>query len=242
MENNELDYKRNNYTHLSEAIDDLEKNIRRYQSVGNIGLIISGALFVVLGFFVYHLFEGTLSSVRTLGLEDTVISYTIDPKKGAKKIVIKGDEAPIEQKLERENSESFVILDGEARVTKTVSTDNTSMVVLSIVVYILRTSLLGSFVLLSLTYTVKFTTSSFDQAVRFTKRKHASQFLLEMFKHYNPEISNVPKIMDAFGEWNVNVESAYTDVKANEKAFKTFFEHLGKLDETSTNKAKDKQA
>ncbi len=228
----------NNYIHLRSAIDDLEKNIIHYKFIGNIGILITAVLFIILSYFVYHLFEGTLSSAKELGLHDTKITYNIDPKKGVEEIIIRGNEKPEKKAKKLSDHDSFVIVEGEAKVSKTIATDNTSMVVLSIVVYILRTSLLGTFVLLSLVYTIKFTTSSFDQAVRFTKRKHASQFLLEMFTQYEPEIENIPKVMDAFSEWNVIVESAYTEVKANEKAFKTFFEHLGKLDEESIKRLK----
>ena len=52
--------------------------------------------------------------------------------------------------------------------------------VLLIIIIILRTSLLGSFIIAFTIYSFKFSSSSFDQSVRFTKRKHATLFLLQM--------------------------------------------------------------
>jgi len=52
------------YTNLNETIADLDKNIKHYQFIGYIGLTITVFLFLALSFFVYKLFEDSLSTNR----------------------------------------------------------------------------------------------------------------------------------------------------------------------------------
>jgi hypothetical protein len=58
--------------------------------------------------------------------------------------------------------------------------------------------------------------SSFDQAMRFTKRRVGSKFLEHLFDHYEKNISsdvNLPQIMLSFEVWNKTVESAFSAPK-----------------------------
>ncbi len=117
--------------------------------------------------------------------------------------------------------------------TKTIVPIPPSTMTLAIVLYILRTSLVGTLIITFLIHSFKFTNASFDQATRFNKRKHATLFLLEVVTDFNGlTTDNIEKIMTAFKEWNVTVESAYTDIDFNSKmAIKT----LDKLDKTEEN-------
>ena len=90
------------------------------------------------------------------------------------------------------------------------------------IVLILRTSLIGTFIVAFLIYIIKFTNSSFDQAVRFNKRKHAALFLINVFsldkemKIQVRSVNDLVRIMDSFNSWNVNIESAFTQTKSGE--------------------------
>ncbi len=116
---------------------------------------------------------------------------------------------------------------------------------LAVLLVVLRTSLLGSFIISFVVYSFRFTNSCFDQAVRFNKRKHASLFLMEVlkdFKVFNAE--NEKGIMNAFREWNVSVESAFTDNKHNPKETRQYIDLLRdflKLDKGASNPPKEKQ-
>lgn len=86
--------------------------------------------------------------------------------------------------------------------------------------------------------------SSFDQAVRFNKRKDATVFLIDLFNKFKIAKSNLNKeplaeqnslsrenleaIIKAFREWNVNIESAYT---ASSKGKKRESEPNSKFDD-----------
>jgi len=101
---------------------------------------------------------------------------------------------------------------------------------LAILLVVLRTSLLGSLIVSFIIYAFKFTTACFDQAVRFNKRKQASLFLLEVLKDFGTiSLSNEKAIMSAFREWNVSVDSAFTDSKSSSKLIKQLTDLL-KLD------------
>lgn len=83
---------------------------------------------------------------------------------------------------------------------------------LAVILIIIRSSLLGSFILAFLLFSIRFSKAAFDQAARFNKRKHAAMFLVDMagkIGEINPE--NLKALMKAFEEWNVNVESAFSE-------------------------------
>ena len=107
-----------------------------------------------------------------------------------------------------------------------------------IIILVLRTSVLGSLIVSFVVYTFRFTTSCFDQSVRFTKRKHATLFLLEVAEHIKLEKENIGIIMTAFREWNVSVESAFTELKVDAK-FAKLFKYLGKPEDIITDMIKD---
>lgn len=100
---------------------------------------------------------------------------------------------------------------------------------LVIIILLLRTSLLGTFIVAFIVYSSKFSNASFDQAVRFNKRKHATLFLLDLFERGE----TLPDVMNAFKEWNVSVESAYTDVRLDSRLAKTMFERMKHLEDLS---------
>lgn len=101
--------------------------------------------------------------------------------------------------------------------------------ILGILLIVLRTSLLGSFILLFVVHMIKFTRSSFDQAVRFNKRKHATLFLVQLFEEHQKDKVPIPDIMQAFREWNVTVDSAFTDKDFDKEVAKNAYDLLGKF-------------
>ncbi len=120
------------------------------------------------------------------------------------------------------------------QIEKMPHLDSTGLTMV-IILIILRASLIGSLIITFIVYSFKFATSSFDQAVRFTKRKHATLFLLHMMIKHDTEhsLDNMDKIMATFRDWNVNVESAYTGTAMNEKMANTMFEQMVKLFEAA---------
>jgi hypothetical protein len=123
----------------------------------------------------------------------------------------------------------FDLFKGTVRSINEIGPSNKIMAILLIV---LRTSLLGSFLLLFVIHMIKFTRSSFDQAVRFNKRKHATLFLLQLFTsadNKNIEGLNFANIMDAFRQWNVTVDSAFTDNNFDKAAAKGVFDLYERL-------------
>lgn len=104
-------------------------------------------------------------------------------------------------------------------------------IALVMVIVVLRASVLGALIVTFVVYMMKFVTSSFDQAARFTKRKHGALFLMQMLNEKDLSIERMKAVMNSFKEWNLNIESAYTDIKFNEKAAMSLFEKMGKLEE-----------
>ncbi len=86
------------------------------------------------------------------------------------------------------------------------------------ILYVLRTSLLGTLVISCLVYSLKLTKSSFDQGVRFLKRKHATKFLRYLLNHEQYKKENINIIMIAFEHWNSNIQSAFSDITAEKVA------------------------
>jgi hypothetical protein len=103
------------------------------------------------------------------------------------------------------------------------SGNNTALI---IIILLLRTSLLGTLIISFIVYSFKFSNASFDQAVRFNKRKQASLFLLNLFGNKTSGKSSLKEIMAAFKEWNVGVETAYTNIKMDSKMAKTMFDRM----------------
>lgn len=163
---------------IHRAIRSLNKSILRYDTVGRVSLLITVFTMIVVGSFVFNLFENVLKDADRL---------------------------------------------------QTFSNTN---VILSIIIVILRTSLLGSFIVTFTIYSYKFSSSSFDQAVRFTKRKHATLFLLQMFETLtlNKNVTSIEEIMSSFKEWNVNVESAFTELKNDDKSKMMVLDKVAKIE------------
>lgn len=155
------------------TIDDLEKSILKYQTLGAFGLLTTLLTLLILGLFVTQLFQSTI---------DDILKFS--------------------------HNESY----------------------LAILLIVLRTSLLGSLIITFVVYAFRFTNSCFDQAVRFNKRKHASLFLMEVLNDFEKfSIESEKAIMNAFREWNVSVESAFTDIKYSPKQAKQFFEMMKEI-------------
>lgn len=102
---------------------------------------------------------------------------------------------------------------------------------LAAIIFLLRTSLLGTFIISFMINAIKFTNSSFDQAVRFNKRKHASLFLMQVISYPEVHKNELDKIMTAFKEWNVNIESAFSDGNFTSKMAEATFNKLSKIDD-----------
>lgn len=111
------------------------------------------------------------------------------------------------------------------------------------IIYILRSSLLGTLLITTTIYSFKFTNSCFDQAVRFNKRKHATMFLVQVLHNENLHQNNMSIIMQAFKEWNVSVESAFTtsSSKGEQEAVNRLTDKLidGLLKSKESEKAKE---
>lgn len=107
-----------------------------------------------------------------------------------------------------------------------------SNIALVVVLVVLRASVIGGLTITFLIKIMQFTNSSFDQAARFTKRKHGALFLLQMLQESKTDLDNerVKVVMDSFKEWNINIESAYSKAES-EKAEKTIFEKMPKADD-----------
>lgn len=164
---------KNKRDNLLLTIDDLEKSILKYQTLGAFGLLTTLLTLLILGLFVTQLFQSTI---------DDILKFS--------------------------HNESY----------------------LAILLIVLRTSLLGSLIITFVVYAFRFTNSCFDQAVRFNKRKHASLFLMEVLDDFGQfSIESEKAIMNAFREWNVSVESAFTDIKYNPKQAKQFFEIMKEM-------------
>ncbi|MCW3074607.1 MAG: domain 2 [Flaviaesturariibacter sp.] len=169
------------FPHFERAVYDLDGTIKKYNFLGGLSFVMTVFALILLGGFIFHLFEKSLEDIKnqTAGLSENHTTLT------------------------------FVFI-------------------------ILRTSLLGAFIITFILQAYRFTNSCFDQAVRFNKRKHASYFLIQIFSSLGPgEITsdNLEKIMHGFREWNVNVESAFTQSKRSKSAMAPgrFIELLEKL-------------
>ncbi|GAB3720590.1 hypothetical protein [Flavobacterium koreense] len=80
---------------------------------------------------------------------------------------------------------------------------------------IFRSTALGAIATTILILGSKITISSFDQAMRFTKRKMATYFLHFLYKQHKDQLLkevNLDQIMNSFDHWNRNVASAFSNV------------------------------
>jgi hypothetical protein len=115
-----------------------------------------------------------------------------------------------------------------------------SNIALVVVLVILRASVIGGLTITFLLKIMQFTNDSFDQAARFTKRKHGALFLLQMLEEDANKLDNerMTVVMGSFKEWNMNIESAYSK-STSDKSIATAFEKLGKVDELAKTVAKE---
>lgn len=77
--------------------------------------------------------------------------------------------------------------------------------------------------------------ASFDQSVRFAKRKHSALFWQFLHIEYEDRITDISfdKFKDAFESWNKTTESSFTNIKVSNK------NHFGNSMENITNSLKD---
>jgi hypothetical protein len=83
---------------------------------------------------------------------------------------------------------------------------------------IFRLTTLGSLAAFVLYIGFKVTISSFDQSLRFTKRKMGTIFLAYLYARYSDKIEatvTLDQIMHSFETWNKTVESAFANVKTD---------------------------
>jgi hypothetical protein len=81
---------------------------------------------------------------------------------------------------------------------------------------IFRSSALGVIATTILLFGAKITVASFDQEVRFMKRKLGTMFLEFLYDQYKDNLKGdvtLPQLMGAFETWNKTVESAFSSVK-----------------------------
>lgn len=115
---------------------------------------------------------------------------------------------------------------------------------------IFRSSALGVIATTILYFGARICISSFDQAVRFVKRKMGTVFLEYLYEYYKAKLKDqkvtLTQIMTFFEVWNKTVESAFSNIKTD-KGDNLLIQNLKELskeieEEKSQNEQKDKES
>jgi|GEM_PF-2322373 len=97
---------------------------------------------------------------------------------------------------------------------------------------IFRTLTLGSIPTALLIFGYNIVKASFDQSVRFAKRKHGALFWQYLLEEYRNDIKDITfeKFKDAFEAWNKTTESSFTNFKVSDKNhFAGTLENMSKI-------------
>lgn len=109
---------------------------------------------------------------------------------------------------------------------------------------IFRSSALGVIATTILYFGARMTVASYDQAMRFTKRKLGTVFLGYLYKQHKTQLENDPvtliQIMGSFEIWNKTVESAFSNIKT-ERGDNLLSEKLKELSKDKEKKEKEEK-
>ena len=194
------------FKQIADTLKSLDHASSKYNTIGMIAAQVALVSVLVFGAVVFNLFQSTEKLLVKLD-SNKYISET--DRKGMKA------DSDVEVNNNSKNNDKTTKITNEKEKTGNRNKESSESW-LVIIIIILRTSLLGSFIVTVIIQTLKFVASSFDQAVRFKKRKHATLFLLQLMEHGDTR-EGIADIMNAFKEWNTNVESAYTPNKFADK-------------------------
>lgn len=101
----------------------------------------------------------------------------------------------------------FSLFSDTSRYAEIIKDDKIGVLILLII----RSSMVGGLILAVILKLISFSTKSFDQAARFTKRKHSTLFLMQILTKDGFELTQLNEAMHAFTIWNSSIDSAFTD-------------------------------
>jgi hypothetical protein len=197
------------YDQISHTIRSLDHASAKYTTIGMMAAQVALISVLVFGAIVFNLFQSTSEFLAKTENQKKSSDSTNNAKKGDKP---KASDKHNKSSKDTANKKRGDNNSKGKNVEKDAEESGGSNSFLVAIILLLRTSLLGTFIVTFIIQVIKFVSSSFDQAVRFKKRKHATLFMLQLMSHPD-SIKEIDKVMDAFKEWNTNVESAYTPHK-----------------------------